>query len=567
MALDVLVLIPRKPFAWREFVAQAWFVARVSLMPTVMLAVPYSVLVVFTFNILLLEFGAADFSGTTAAFATVTQIGPIVTVLVVAGAGATAMCADLGARTIRDELDALRVMGINPIQRLVVPRVLAAMVVAVLLSSVVILVGLVGGFIFSVFVQHVTPGAYATGLTVLTRAPRCAARVGQGGAVRIVGRVGRVLQGHFGRWGPCRRWQCGQRNRGLYLHGAVRDQHRCHGGGREGDVMTVASARLPRTSRQIRQWGAGWTRVGAQTWFYAKTLRYSVDVFVRYRSELVRLIAQMGLGTGALAVIGGTVVIVGFLTMTTGALVAVAGYNQLADIGVEALTGFASAYFNVRLAAPLTAGVALAATIGAGATAQLGAMRINEEIDALEVMGIRTIAYLASTRVVAGVIVVIPLYCVAALSGFVSARWCTTAIYGQSAGVYDHYFKAFLYPTSLIWSFFLAVAMGVVIMLVHTYYGFTASGGPAGVGEAVGRAVRTSLVSSATLDRLPLTCDLRSVRQLQPVGLARGRALQSSHRIHPAWWTAVLIAIVSSIDVGVFGRISPARSQPMCLSP
>ena len=200
MALDVLVLIPRKPFAWREFVAQAWFVARVSLMPTVMLAVPYSVLVVFTFNILLLEFGAADFSGTTAAFATVTQIGPIVTVLVVAGAGATAMCADLGARTIRDELDALRVMGINPIQRLVVPRVLAAMVVAVLLSSVVILVGLVGGFIFSVFVQHVTPGAYATGLTVLTRARRCGARVGQGGAVRIVGRVGRVLQGHFGRW-------------------------------------------------------------------------------------------------------------------------------------------------------------------------------------------------------------------------------------------------------------------------------------------------------------------------------------------------------------------------------
>lgn len=171
MALDVLVLIPRKPFAWLEFVSQAWFVARVSLLPTLMLAVPYSVLVVFTFNILLLEFGAADFSGTTAAFATVTQIGPIVTVLVVAGAGATAMCADLGARTIREELDALRVMGINPIQALVVPRVLAATLVAVLLSSVVILVGLVGGFFFSVFVQHVTPGAYAAGMTVLTKAP------------------------------------------------------------------------------------------------------------------------------------------------------------------------------------------------------------------------------------------------------------------------------------------------------------------------------------------------------------------------------------------------------------
>jgi phospholipid/cholesterol/gamma-HCH transport system permease protein len=171
MALDALVLLPRRPFAWREFVTQSWFVARVSLMPTVLLAMPYSVLVVFTFNILLLEFGAADFSGTTAAFATVTQIGPIVTVLVVAGAGATAMCADLGARTIREELDALRVMGINPIQALVVPRVLAAMLVAVLLAAVVILVGLLGGFVFSVFVQHVTPGAYAAGLTVLTHAP------------------------------------------------------------------------------------------------------------------------------------------------------------------------------------------------------------------------------------------------------------------------------------------------------------------------------------------------------------------------------------------------------------
>lgn len=263
--------------------------------------------------------------------------------------------------------------------------------------------------------------------------------------------------------------------------------------------MSVANARMPRTSLKLQQWGAGWTRVGIQTRFYAKTVYYSVEVFLRYRSELLRLIAQMGLGTGALAVIGGTVVIVGFLTMTTGALVSVAGYNQLADIGVEALTGFASAYFNVRLAAPLTAGVALAATIGAGTTAQLGAMRINEEIDALEVMGIRSIAYLASTRVVAGVIVVVPLYCVAALSGFGAARLCTTGIYGQSAGVYDHYFNAFLYPTSLIWSFFLAVTMGVVIMLVHTYYGFTASGGPAGVGEAVGRAVRTSLVSSAVL--------------------------------------------------------------------
>jgi phospholipid/cholesterol/gamma-HCH transport system permease protein len=171
MTLDTLVLIPRKPFAWREFLLQSWFVARVSMLPTVMLAIPFTVLLVFTFNILLVEFGAADYSGTGAAYGTVTQIGPVVTVLVVAGAGATAMCADLGARTIREELDALRVMGINPIQALVVPRVLAATFIALMLSSVVILVGIIGGFFFSVYVQHVTPGAFAAGMTLITGLP------------------------------------------------------------------------------------------------------------------------------------------------------------------------------------------------------------------------------------------------------------------------------------------------------------------------------------------------------------------------------------------------------------
>ncbi len=263
--------------------------------------------------------------------------------------------------------------------------------------------------------------------------------------------------------------------------------------------MTVAKFQFVRSRRAARVFAAEWMRIDRQARFYATTLVSVGDVFVRYRSELFRLIAVMGLGSGALAVIGGTVVIVGFLTVTTGAIVAVAGYSQLADIGVEALTGFTAAYFNVRLAAPLTAGVALAATIGAGATAQLGAMRVNEEIDALEVMGIRVIAYLTSTRLVAGIIVVIPLYCVAVLASFLSARMCTTLIYNQSSGVYDHYFNTFLYPTSLIWSFLLAIAMAVVIMLVHTYYGFTASGGPAGVGEAVGRSVRTSLISSGVL--------------------------------------------------------------------
>lgn len=168
MALDTFVLMVKPPFAWREYVLQSWFVARVSVLPALMLTMPYSVLLVFTFNILLKEFGASDFSGTGAAIGTVNQIGPIVTVLVVSGAGATAMCADLGARTIRDELDALRVMGINPVQALVVPRVLAATTVALALSATVVIVGLAGAFVFCVFVQNVSPGAFITGMTLLT---------------------------------------------------------------------------------------------------------------------------------------------------------------------------------------------------------------------------------------------------------------------------------------------------------------------------------------------------------------------------------------------------------------
>lgn len=171
MAMDTFVLMFRPPFAWREFILQTYFVARVSIVPTIMLAIPFTVLAVFILNILLVEFGAADYSGTGAALGAITQIGPVVTVLVVAGAGATAMCADLGARTIREELDAMRVLGIQPIQALVVPRVLAATLVSILLNSIVAVVGITGGFVFSVFVQNVTPGAFVAGMTLLTGLP------------------------------------------------------------------------------------------------------------------------------------------------------------------------------------------------------------------------------------------------------------------------------------------------------------------------------------------------------------------------------------------------------------
>jgi phospholipid/cholesterol/gamma-HCH transport system permease protein len=160
-----------RPFQWREFIQQSWFLIRVSFLPTVMVAIPLTVLIVFTLNILLTEFGAADISGAGAALGAVTQLGPLVTVLVVAGAGSTAICADLGARTIREEIDALEVLGIDPIHRLVVPRIVASTFVALLLNGAVIIIGLVGGYVFGVYIQNVSAGAYVATLTLITGLP------------------------------------------------------------------------------------------------------------------------------------------------------------------------------------------------------------------------------------------------------------------------------------------------------------------------------------------------------------------------------------------------------------
>ena len=260
-------------------------------------------------------------------------------------------------------------------------------------------------------------------------------------------------------------------------------------------MAIAARGKLGRTRRVGRRASTATESLGEQAVFYWTTLRWSYRAITRYKKETLRLIAEISMGTGALAVIGGTVVVVGFLTLFAGATIAVQGYSSLGNIGVEALTGFFAAFINVRIASPVIAGIGLAATIGAGSTAQLGAMRISEEIDALEVMGIPSMPYLVTTRVVAGLIAIIPLYSLAVIMSFLASRFATVVLYGQSAGVYDHYFTTFLIPTDILWSFLQAILMAVVIMLIHTYYGYTAAGGPAGVGEAVGSAVRSSLIA------------------------------------------------------------------------
>ena len=175
----------------------------------------------------------------------------------------------------------------------------------------------------------------------------------------------------------------------------------------------------------------------------------------------------------------------------------------------------------MRIAAPVVAGQALAATVGAGATAELGAMRISEEIDALEVMGIKSISYLVSTRIMAGFVVIIPLYAMAIIMSFLSAQVTTTFFYGQSTGTYEHYFRTFLRPDDVMWSFVQAIIISVIVMLNHCYYGYYASGGPVGVGEAVGRSMRASLVAIVLCRPVRFVGALRRRPELQPDGVAR----------------------------------------------
>ncbi|WP_420094841.1 MlaE family ABC transporter permease [Nocardia asteroides] len=262
------------------------------------------------------------------------------------------------------------------------------------------------------------------------------------------------------------------------------------------------AARYPKYLRRIRRPYLAIGRVGDHALFYLRALTSAPYAAWHYRRETIRLIAEISMGSGALAVFGGTVVIVGFLTLATGGTLAVQGYSSLGNIGIEALTGFLSAFINVRISAPVVAGIGLAATFGAGATAQLGAMRINEEIDALESLAVEPVAYLVGTRLVAGMIAITPLYALAVIASFIASRVMTVFLLGQSAGLYDHYFGTFLNPIDLLWSFLQAMLMALVILLIHTYFGFFASGGPSGVGIAVGNAVRTSLIAVVSVTLL-----------------------------------------------------------------
>jgi phospholipid/cholesterol/gamma-HCH transport system permease protein len=171
LAMDVVVNTFRRPFQVREFIQQCWFIASVTILPTALVAIPFGAVVALQLGSLIVQLGAQSFTGAAAVLAIIQQAAPLVTALMVAGAGGSAICADLGARTIREEIDAMEVLGVNPVQRLIVPRVLAAMGVAAFLNGLVSVVGVLGGYFFNVVMQHGTPGAYLASFSALAQLP------------------------------------------------------------------------------------------------------------------------------------------------------------------------------------------------------------------------------------------------------------------------------------------------------------------------------------------------------------------------------------------------------------
>ena len=262
--------------------------------------------------------------------------------------------------------------------------------------------------------------------------------------------------------------------------------------------MAQATAGLRRTfglpGRVVNRGVDGLATLGEQLSFMAKSLG-DIVFATRHTGEIARLISEITLGAGALIVGAGTAGVIFFMAFFTGTQVGLEGFKGLQLIGAEAFTGFVSAFANTREITPLIAGVTLAAQVGAGFTAELGAMRVNEEIDALEVMAVRPVPYLISTRIIAAFVAITPLYLISLFSSYLATQLVVTELLGLSGGTYQHYFTLFLPPVDVLYSLIKAGVFAITVALIHCYYGFNATGGPAGVGVAVGKAIRSSIVA------------------------------------------------------------------------
>lgn len=267
-------------------------------------------------------------------------------------------------------------------------------------------------------------------------------------------------------------------------------------------AIDVSSTPFGRTTRVLRNSGrSASATIGQVGDFVLFSGRAISSIFTelllrrRFFKEVARQISDVVSGAGAIVVGGGMIFVVGAMSLATGGTLGIQAYEGLRTIGAESLTGIVTSLGNVREITPMIAGIALAAQVGSSFTAELGAKRISEEIDALSVMSIPPIAYLVSTRILAALIAIVPLYLVSLFASFAASELVTVRVLGLSQGVYDYYFNLFLPPIDLLYSLIKIVVFAVLVVLIHCWYGYNASGGPAGVGMAVGRAIRTSMMT------------------------------------------------------------------------
>ncbi|MCP2278438.1 ABC transporter permease [Nocardia amikacinitolerans] len=221
-----------------------------------------------------------------------------------------------------------------------------------------------------------------------------------------------------------------------------------------------------------------------------------------YRAETMRAITNMTWGRGSVIVGGGTVPMMIVLGAAMGASVGVESFATLDMLGMGPVTGLISAFATTRELAPIAAAIGFAAQAGCRMTAEIGSMRISEEIDALEALGLRSVPFVVTTRVIAGAIAIVPTFLIALILSYLACRGLITLVHGQSAGVYDHYFFQFVSGFDVIAAVLKVAIFGTVVILIHCYYGFFATGGPEGVGVASGRAVRASFVAIIAVDMI-----------------------------------------------------------------
>ncbi|MFT3900987.1 MAG: ABC transporter permease [Gordonia sp. (in: high G+C Gram-positive bacteria)] len=233
--------------------------------------------------------------------------------------------------------------------------------------------------------------------------------------------------------------------------------------------------------------------------YYA--VRYAPQAMWRFRGQTIRTVTDLAWGRGAIIVGGGTALVMAVLGLAAGATVAIVAHGTLSMLDLGPVAGGVSSYAITREFAPLLAALGFAVQAGCRMTAEIGSMRISEEIDALEVVGVHSIAFVVSTRVIAGIITILPTFLIAMLAAYLSSAVVVNAR-GESAGAYAHYFNQFINFPDLVYSTAKVAVFIVVIIVIHCYKGYFAAGGPEGVGVASGRAIRASLVAIVMLDLL-----------------------------------------------------------------